>query len=527
MISAQQLDALDPQTRQVMLSLMEQIRAKDALIAQREQEAAFKQALIDKLTHEMAVLKRLKFAATSERFASTLAPEQKSLLEETLEADLAELNRELDHEHGQGKDKTEKKAPKRAPLPPNLPRRDIAHEPADTRCGCGQPMQRIGQDVAEKLDYQPGVFTVERHVRGKWACRCCQKLVQAPVPPHVIDKGIPTAGLLAHLLVAKFMDHLPLYRQEHIFERAGHLIARSTLAQWVGECGAQLQPLVQALADELRRHVVLHADETPVAMLKPKHLSDGKTHRAYIWSYCTTSANPTKAVVFEFCETRSGENVREFLKLDTHRAWQGTLVTDGFSGYTATTTKGVTSAQCMAHARRKFNDLWANHGSEVGRKALLYHQSLFRIEREIEELPSDERRRIRQRKSRRVLAVFHRWLLVQRQLVPPGSATMKAIDYSLKRWRELTRFVDDADVPISNNWVENHIRPIALGRANWLFAGSLRAGKRAAAIMSLLHSARINGHEPYAYFKDVLERLPTHPASRIEELLPHRWSPAI
>ena len=215
--------------------------------------------------------------------------------------------------------------------------------------------------------------------------------------------------------------------------------------------------------------------------------------------------------MFEFCETRSGENVREFLKLDTPRAWQGTLVTDGFSGYTATTTKGVTSAQCMAHARRKFNDLWANHGSEVGRKALRYYQCLFRIEREIEELPSDERRRTRQRKSRRVLAIFHRWLLAQRQMVPPGSATMKAIDYSLKRWRELTRFVDDGDVPISNNWVENHIRPIAIGRANWLFSASVRAGKRAAAIMSLLHSARINGHEPYAYFKDMLERLPTHP----------------
>ncbi|MBK6852768.1 MAG: IS66 family transposase [Burkholderiales bacterium] len=527
MISAQQLDALDPPTRQAMLSLMAQIRAKDELIAQRDREAAFKQALIDKLTHEMAVLKRLKFAATSERFASTLAPEQKSLLEETLDADLAELGQEIERERGHAgdKDKTEKKTPKRAPLPPHLPRRDVAHEPADTACGCGQPMQRIGEDVAEKLDYQPGVFTVERHVRGKWVCRCCDKIIQAPVPAHVIDKGIPTAGLLAHLLVAKFMDHLPLYRQEHIFERAGHLIARSTLAQWVGECGAQLQPLVQALADELRRHVVLHADETPVAMLKPKHLRDGKTHKAYIWSYCTTSANPTQAVVFEFCETRAGENVREFLKLDTPQAWQGTLVTDGFSGYTATTTKGVTSAQCMAHARRKFNDLWANHRSEVGRKALRYHQCLFRIEREIEDLPGDERKRIRQRKSRRVLGVFRRWLLAQRQLVPPGSATMKAIDYSLNRWTQLTRFVDDADVPISNNWVENHIRPIALGRANWLFAGSLRAGKRAAAVMSLLHSARINGHDPYAYFKDVLERLPTHPASRIDELLPHRWAP--
>ncbi|MEY2872688.1 MAG: hypothetical protein RLZZ373_59 [Pseudomonadota bacterium] len=520
MISAQQLDTLDPQTRQAVQLLLAQVQQRDA-------EIAFKQALIDKLTHEMAVLKRMKFAASSERFASTLAPEQRSLLEETLDTDLAELEREIEREQADAKkDKTEKKQPKRTPLPPHLPRRDVAHEPTDTTCGCGQPMQRFGEDVAEKLDYQPGVFTVERHVRGKWACRCCQKLVQAPVPSHVIDKGIPTAGLLAHLLVAKFMDHLPLYRQEHIFERAGHLIARSTLAQWVGECGAQLQPLVQALADELRRHVVLHADETPVAMLKPKHLRDGKTHKAYIWSYCTTSANPTKAVVFEFSETRAGENVREFLKLDTPQAWQGTLVTDGFSGYNANTTKGVTSAQCMAHARRKFNDLWANHGSEVGRKALRYYQVLFRIEREIEDLPSEGRRRIRQRKSRRVLAVFHRWLLAQRQLVPPGSATIKAIDYSLKRWGELTRFADDADVPISNNWVENQIRPIAIGRGNWLFAGSLRAGKRAAAIMSLLHSARINGHEPYAYFKDVLERLPTHPASRVDELLPHRWVPA-
>ena len=522
MISAQQLDTLDPQMRQAVQALLAQVQQHGA-------EIAFKQALIDKLTHELAVLKRMKFAASSERFASTLAPEQRSLLEETLDTDLAELEREIERERGKAgdnQDKTDKKAPKRTPLPPHLPRRDVAHEPTDTACGCGQPMHRFGEDVAERLDYQPGVFTVERHVRGKWACRCCEKIVQAPVPAHVIDKGLPTAGLLAHLLVAKFMDHLPLYRQEAIFERAGHLIARSTLAQWVGECGAQLQPLVNALADELRRHVVLHADETPVAMLKPKHLRDGKTHKAYIWSYCTTSANATKAVVFEFSETRAGENVREFLKLDTPLAWQGTLVTDGFSGYNANTTKGVSSAQCMAHARRKFNDLWANHGSEVGRKALRYYQVLFRIEREIEDLPRERRQRIRQRKSRRVLAVFHRWLLAQRPLVPPGSATIKAIDYSLKRWAELTRFADDADVPISNNWVENQIRPIAIGRSNWLFAGSLRAGKRAAAVMSLLHSARINGHDPYAYFKDVLERLPTHPASRIDELLPHRWSPA-
>lgn len=281
------------------------------------------------------------------------------------------------------------------------------------------------------------------------------------------------------------------------------VIARLTLAQWVGECGAQLQPLVDALADELRRHVMLHADQTPVAMLKP---GKGKTHRAHIWSYCTPSANPVKAVVFEFCETRSGENVRDFLRMDTPSAWRGTLVTDGFSGYAACMDKGVTSAKCMAHARRKFHELWVHHSSEVGRQALRFYQSLFRIEREIEDQPSDGQRRIRQRKSRRILAVFHRWLMATRQRVPPESATIKAIDYSLRRWAELTRFVDDGDVPISNNCVENQIRPIALERANWLFAGSLRAGKRGAAVMSLLHSARINRYDPYAYFKNVLDR---------------------
>jgi transposase len=530
MFSAQQLQTLDPQVRQAMLSLMtevaardEQLRAQEALIAQREREAAFKQAVIDKLTHEVAVLKRLKFAATSEKFA--LSTEQRSLLEDTVDADLAELGQEIKRlgvDSDAADAKAGKKTPKRQALPAHLPRREVRHEPHSTTCACGCQMQRIGEDIAEKLDFQPGMFTVERHVRGKWACRQCESLIQVPVAAHVIDKGIPTVGLLAQVLVAKFLDHLPLYRQEAIFERAGHLIARSTLAQWVGECGAQLQPLVDALAEELRRHVVLHADETPVAMLKP---GNGKTHRAYMWSYCTTSMNPTKLVVFDFSETRNAENVNTFLRLDTPTAWSGTLVTDGFSGYRAATTMGVTSAQCMAHARRKFHELWANHGSEVGRQALRFYQVLFGIEREVESATTDERRRIRQRKSRRVLVVFHRWLLAQRQLVPPGSATMRAIDYSLKRWDELTRFVKDGDVPISNNWVENHIRPIALGRSNWLFAGSLRAGKRAAAIMSLLHSARINGHEPYAYLKDVLERLPTQPASRIEELLPHRWSP--
>jgi transposase len=527
-IAAQHLDSLDPQQmRQALLSLMTQMAAKDELLERQRREVAFKQALVDKLTHELAILKRLKFAATSEKFCAGLSAEQQSLLQETLDADIAQAQSEIEQitlksqDHKRSQDKP---GPRREPLPAHLPRRDVHHEPLNTACSCGCQMKRFGQDVSEKLDYVPGVFTVERHVRGKWSCAYCQKLVQAPVAAHIIDKGIPTAGLLAHVLVAKFLDHLPLYRQEHIFKRAGMAIARSTLAQWVGACGAQLQPLVDALAAELLRHGVLHADETPVAMLKP---GNKKTHKAYIWTYCTTRFNPTQAVVFNFAETRSGDNVREFLGQNGERPWTGKLVTDGFSGYHATFERGVTGVGCVAHARRKFHELWANHGSKVGEQALRYFQLLFRIEEEIAGATANDRLRIRQRKSRRVAGVLHKWLIKQRHRVPDGSATAKAIDYSLRRWEALTRYIADGDLPISNNWVENQIRPIALGRNNWLFAGSLRAGKRAAAVMSLVHSARINGHDPYAYLRDVLERLPTHPASRIDELLPHRWQPGI
>jgi hypothetical protein len=326
--------------------------------------------------------------------------------------------------------------------------------------------------------------------------------------------------LLAQVLVAKYADHLPLYRQEAIFARAGFGIARSTLAQWVGACGVQLQPLVQALRAELQRHSVLHADETPVQMLKP---GAGKTHRAYLWSYCTTAYNPTRAVVFDFADSRGGQHCRAFLGLPGQDGWHGSLVCDDFSGYKACFEMGVTEAGCLAHARRKFHELWVNHHSTIGEQALKFFIQLYEVEREVHGLDVPERRRIRQARSRPVADALHLWLTQQRRKLPEGSATIKAIDYSLNRWAALTRYIDDGDLPADNNWVENQIRPIAIGRSNWLFAGSLRAGQRAAAVMSLVHSARLNGHDPYAYLRDILERLPTQPASRIDELLPHRW----
>jgi hypothetical protein len=273
---------------------------------------------------------------------------------------------------------------------------------------------------------------------------------------------------------------------------------------------------------------VLHADETPVAMLKPAHQRDGKTHRAYLWSYCTTSFCPVRAVVFDFADSRGGQHVRAFLGLpgNEHKpGWKGKLVTDDFSGYKACFELGVTEVGCMAHARRKFHELWVNHQSQVGEQALKFFARLYDVEREVADSDSQQRCEARRRRSRPVADALHQWLLQNRQKVPDGSATAKAIGYSLNRWAALTRYIDDGALPIDNNWVENQIRPIAIGRNNWLFAGSLRAGKRTAAIMSLVHSARLNGLEPYAYLRDVLERLPTQPASRIGDLLPHRWQP--
>ena len=518
MVNAQELDSLNAeQLRALAGELMAQVAQRERVIAGKDGELKYRQAKIDQLTHEMAVLKRWKFGRSGER----LDPVQLSLLEETLDADIAAIELELEQLAPPPRADSQAGQPKRTRLPPGLARVEIAHEPESTICttpGCGCTLKRIGEDVSEKLDYTPGVFTVERHVRGKWACSKCQSLTQAPVPAQVIDKGIPTAGLLAQVLVAKYADHLPLYRQEGIFGRAGLAIARSTLGAWVGMCGVQLQPLVDALKDEILSCAVLHADETPVQMLKP---GAGKTHRAYLWAYAPGAFEDTKAVVYDFCESRAGEHARAFLG-----DWKGSLICDDYAGYKQSIARGITEVGCLAHARRKFFDLHAANKSQVAQSALQQIATIYEIERELKNLEPGERQRIRQLRSAPVMDALQRWMLLTRQKITDGSASAKALDYSLKRWGALTRFVGDGRLPVDNNWIENQIRPISIGRNNWLFAGSLRAGQRAAAVMSLIQSARMNRHDPYAYLKDVLTRLPTHRASRVEELLPHRWQPA-
>ena len=494
--------------------LGEKLSAREAQIVSRDEELKRKQLKIDQLTYEMALIKRWRYARRSEQLDAV----QRSLLDESIDADLEAISLEI--EALKEKPSSAPKAqPRRLKLPAQLPHREIRHEPDDRRCSCGCELERIGEDVSEKLDYTPGVFEIERHIRGKWVCRGCERLIQAPVPAHIIDKGIPTAGLLAQVLIAKYLDHAPLYRQESIFARAGLALPRSTLAQWVGACGVRLQPLADALRVLLLTRAVLHADETPVPMLKP---GLGRTHRAYLWSYSSSEYDDLAAVVYDFAESRSGLHAREFLG-----DWSGKLVCDDYSGYKALFERGVIEIGCMAHARRKFHDLYANHRSDIAAEALRLFGELYEVERQArdQKIDAEGRLQLRQQRSKPLAETLRRWLVCQKNQVPDGSATAKAIDYSLGRWAALTRYLEDGDLPIDNNHIENRIRPVALGRSNWLFAGSLRAGQRAAVIMSLIQSAKLNGHDPYLYLKDVLERLPAQPASRLEELLPHRWQP--
>jgi transposase len=492
-------------TRQARL-----IADRDTVIARREEAIKRYQIREEQMSHEIALLRRHRYGKSSEG----LDKHQLSLLQELIDEDTSAVEVELEKVLVR-KPGADKRQAKRQPLPPQLPRTEIHHEPESTTCACGCAMTRIGEDVSEKLDYQPGAFSVERHIRGKWACQACETLIQEPVAPHIIDKGIPTTNLLSQVLVSKYADHLPLYRQQQIFARAGVDLPRSTLADWVGRCGVELSPLVEQLREALKQHTVLHADETPVAMLAP---GKKRTHTAYVWAYASTRYANIQGVVYDFRPSRSGKEARAFLE-----GWQGKLVCDDYSGYKASFSQGITEIGCMAHARRKFHDLHVANQSPIAEKVLRTIALLYDIEREAAKLDHPARQQLRQDTAKPILDKLRLWLIGQREQVTNGTSTAKAIDYSLKRWEALTRYIDDGHVPIDNNWVENQIRPWALGRSNWLFAGSLRSGQRAANIMSLIQSAKINGLDPQAYLKDVMERLPTIKYSALDQLLPHKW----
>jgi transposase len=481
-----------------------------AAIAQRDRTITYKDAKIAHLTQEIARLRRLQYAAKSER----MDPAQRELFEVAMAADIAALEAELEDLRSPAgtKPAAPRGTPQRRPLPAELPRIETIHEPRSCDCAtCGAALVKIGEHVSEKLDVEPMRFFVRREVHPQYACRRCETVVAEPVAPSILDRGLAAPGLLAQVAIQKYADHLPLYRQEAIFARHGIEIGRTTLAEWTGVIGLRLQPLVDALRIKLLQCPVLHADETPVAQLDP---GAGKTKRTYLFAYRSTGKAPI--VVFDHCPSRAGRHAEAFLG-----PWNGALMVDDYAGYKALFEKGgITELACWAHARRLFFDAHAASGHPLAQDAIHRIAELYAIEAKLRDLDDPARGTERRRQLGPKLAAFKTWLDGAHANALGNSGLRKAIDYARRRWGALVRVLDDGRHPIDNNPIENAIRPIAVGRKNWLFAGSETAARRAAAIMSLIATAKANGIEPHAWLTDVLTRLPTTKERDIASLLP-------
>jgi transposase len=488
------------------------------IVQERDRAIVLRDARIGALTAEIARLRRVQFAAKSERMTA----EQRGLFDETLAEDIAAVEAQLAALHANSPTANDtpsrpRRTPTRRVLPDHLERVETRHEPTPCTCPtCQGALTHIGDHVSEKLSCKPLEFFVQRDIYPQYACRACEQVVAEPVAPAIIERGQADASVLAQVVIAKYVDHLPLYRQEAIYARSGIELSRSTLADWVGAVGVALQPLADRLTEHLRQQPVLHADETPVALLDPKA---GKTRRAYLWVYRSTDhpgADPPR-VVFRFHPDRSGDHARQFLK-----GWRGSLMVDDYSGYKGLWQQGIIELACWAHVRRKWFDQHAASGSAIAAEAVARIGRLYRIEREAAAMTVEDRLAYRQRHAKPLLDALKVWLDDLQHTVMGQSGTARALAYTLRRWEALKRYLDDGARPIDNNAAENAIRPVALGRKNWLFAGSEQAGCRAAAIMSLLATAKANDIDPHAWLTDTLTRLPTTLDRDIDLLLPLR-----
>jgi transposase len=411
-----------------------------------------------------------------------------------------------------------RRRPVRKPLPEDLPREVIAHLPPHNCCpDCGGALRQFGEDVSEQLERIPATYKVIRHVRPKFACAGCERVVEAPAPARPIERGLPGPALLAHVLVSKYGDHSPLYRQSEIYAREGVDLDRSTLAGWVGPARELLAPLV----DEIRKHVMaaakIHADDTPVPVLAP---GNGKTKTGRLWTYVRDdrpAGYPTApAVWFAYSEDRKGEHPRRHLK-----DFRGALQADAYAGFHHLYGDGaIYEVSCWAHARRKFHDIHVVHASPTTTEAIARIGALYEIEEEIRGKSVDIRRSVRQARAKPLLDDLHHWMENTRASLSTKSETAGAIRYALSRWRALTRYVDDGLLEIDNNAAERSLRPVVMGRKNYLFMGSDSGGERAASLYSLIGTAKLNGLDPELYLRTVLAQIVEHPINRIAELLP-------
>jgi transposase len=502
------LKALDREALQALL-----LAQHDELIATRERLRS-RESEIEHLKLLIAKLQRMQFGRRSEKVQRQI--EQLELRLEDLEAKQAAS--QANSAPPTTPNLVIASKPARRPLPEHLPRETHQHKPAATVCpDCGGALRPLGEDVSEMLEYIPARFQVIRHVRPKLSCSACERIVQSPAPTRPLERGYAGPGLLAHVLVSKYADHLPLYRQSEIYAREGVDLERSTLADWVGASSALLQPLVEAL----RRYVFdcskLHADDTPVPVLAP---GTGKTKTGRLWTYVRDDRpagdTAAPAVWFAYSPDRKGEHPERHL-----RDFQGTLQADAYAGFNQLYETGrIQEAACWAHVRRKFYELQQAHASPIATEAIERIGELYRIESQIRGRPPDERREVRQARARPVLQSLHDWLEDRLTKLSRKSDTTAAIRYALTLWHALVRYCDDGCLEIDNNAAERALRAVALGRKNYLFAGSDAGGERAATIYSLIGSAKLNGLDPEAYLREVLTRIADHPISRIRELLP-------
>jgi transposase len=460
---------------------------------------------IERLRLIIEKLKRMMFGSRSEKVS--LQIEQLELHLEELETAQAAAEASVEVPEAEARTKSK---PSRKPLPAHLPREVITHHPAQDCCpDCGEALRNFGEDVAEILEYIPANFKVIRHVRPKFACTGCERVVEAPAPSRVIERGLAGPGLLAHVLVAKYADHC--------YAREGVDLDRSTLAGWVGASSELLAPLVEAL----RKHVLsaskIHADDTPVPVLAP---GNGKTRTGRLWTYVRderpAGEDTAPAVWFAYSPDRKGEHPRVHLK-----NFKGALQADAYAGFHHLYGGGdIYEVACWAHARRKFHDIHAVHASPITTEAITRIGALYGIEEEVRGKPAEVRCSTRQVRARPLLDELRRWLEKSLSSLSKKSETAAAIRYALSHWRALTRYVDDGLLEIDNSAAERALRPVALGRKNYLFAGSNSGGQRAAAIYSLVGSAKLNGIDPERYLRQVLNRIAEHPVNRIDELLP-------
>ena len=498
-----------------------EIDALRAALMAAEARASGAEAMVAHLKLLIAKLKHDRFGASSERGRKLI--DQMELELEELEAAASEDATVAAVASGSEVTGFTRRKPVRAPLPAHLPReRVVIAAPAACPC-CGGKLAKFGEDITETLEVIPRQWKVVQTVREKFTCRSCEAITQPPAPFHPIARGRAGPNLLAMILDAKFAQHLPLNRQSEVYAREGVDLDVSTLADWVGACAAALAPLNTLL----RAHVLaadrLHGDDTTVPVL-----AKGKTNTGRLWVYVRDDrpfgAPAPPAAVFHYSPDRTAAHPNRHLAL-----WQGILQADAYAGYNdlyAPTRKPgpVTAAGCWAHARRKFFELAELTKAPLAVEAVRRIDAVFAIERDINGMSAERRLARRREQSVALVAELEAWMRQTRLKLSRQNDVGRAMDYMLKRWPSFSRFLDDGRICLTNNAAERALRGIAVGRKAWLFAGSDRGGERAAAIYSLIITAKLNDVDPRAWLADVLAHIGDHPASRLGELLPWNWS---